>query len=74
MPEIVKIDMSLVRNVHQSAVKQQTIRALCNLCHEVGCLVVGEGVETKDENDCIVDLGCDLVQGYLLGRPSRELP
>jgi EAL domain-containing protein (putative c-di-GMP-specific phosphodiesterase class I) len=74
MPEIVKIDMSLIRNVHQSAVKQQTIRALCNLCHEVGCLVVGEGVETKDENDCIVDLGCDLVQGYLLGRPSRELP
>jgi two-component system cell cycle sensor histidine kinase/response regulator CckA len=73
-PEIVKIDMSLVRNVHLSAVKQRTISALCNLCHEVGCTVVGEGVETLEERDCLITLGCDLLQGYLLGRPVRELP
>jgi EAL domain-containing protein (putative c-di-GMP-specific phosphodiesterase class I)/response regulator RpfG family c-di-GMP phosphodiesterase len=74
MPEIVKIDMSLVRNVHLSAVKQRTIAALCSLCHEVGCKVVGEGVETIEERDCLIGLGCDLLQGYLLGRPIRELP
>ena len=74
MPEVVKIDMSLVRNVHLSAVKRRTIGALCKLCHEVGCLVVGEGVETIEERDCLGTLGCDLLQGYLLGRPVRELP
>jgi EAL domain-containing protein (putative c-di-GMP-specific phosphodiesterase class I) len=74
MPEIVKIDMSLVRNVHLSAVKQRTISALCSLCREVNCLVVGEGVETIEERDCLVSLGCDLLQGYLIARPARDLP
>ncbi len=74
MPEVMKIDMSLVRNVDKSALKQRTIGALCRLCHEVGALVVGEGVETQDERTTLVDLGCDLLQGYLIGRPDRVLP
>jgi EAL domain-containing protein (putative c-di-GMP-specific phosphodiesterase class I) len=73
-PEVVKIDMSLVRDVHRSAHKQRTIAALCRLCHEVGTLVVGEGVETPDERDTLVNLGCDLLQGYLLGKPDQNLP
>ncbi len=72
MPEVVKIDMSLVRDVHESALKQRTIGALCRLCHEVGTLVVGEGLETRDERDCLIELGCDLLQGYFIGRPSRD--
>jgi EAL domain-containing protein (putative c-di-GMP-specific phosphodiesterase class I)/ActR/RegA family two-component response regulator len=74
MPEVVKIDMSLVRDVHKSALKQRTIAALCRLCHESGTLVVAEGVEAQEEREMIVELGCDLIQGYLLGRPQRELP
>jgi EAL domain-containing protein (putative c-di-GMP-specific phosphodiesterase class I) len=73
-PEIVKIDMSLVRAIHTSRVKQQTVGALCRLCHEMGSLVVGEGVETVDERECLIELGCDLLQGYLIARPSRDLP
>lgn len=73
-PEVVKIDMSLVRNVHQSVIRQRTIRSLCSLCHETGTLVVGEGVETAEERDCLLELGCDLFQGYLFGRPARDLP
>ena len=74
VPEIVKIDMALVRDVHRSAVRQHTIRSLCSLCHDLGTLVIAEGVETQSERDCLVDLGCDMLQGFLLGRPSRELP
>jgi EAL domain-containing protein (putative c-di-GMP-specific phosphodiesterase class I)/CheY-like chemotaxis protein len=74
MPEIVKIDMSLVRDVHKSALKQRTIAALCRLCHESETVVVGEGVETLEERDTLVSLGCDLLQGYLIGRPQREVP
>jgi len=73
-PEIVKIDMSLVRSIHTSKVKQRTVGALCRLCHEIGTLVVGEGVETEDEQTCLIELGCDLLQGYLIARPNRELP
>jgi PAS domain S-box-containing protein len=69
MPEVVKLDMSLVRDVHRSTLKQRTITALASLCHEVGTIVVGEGIETADERACLVDLGCDLLQGYLFGRP-----
>jgi EAL domain-containing protein (putative c-di-GMP-specific phosphodiesterase class I) len=74
MPEVVKLDMALVRGVHTNVLKQRTIRALCRLCHEVGTLVVGEGVETVEERATLVDLGCDLLQGYLIGRPQREQP
>ncbi len=74
VPEVVKIDMTLVRGVHLSALKQRTIAALCKLCHEGNCLVVGEGVETLEERDCLIALGCDLLQGYLIARPSRALP
>ena len=70
-PELVKIDLSLIRDVHLSAPKQRTIKALVRLCHDSGCLVVAEGVETVAERDCVVDLGCDLVQGFLIGRPAR---
>ena len=73
-PEIVKIDMSLVRGIDTHSLKQRTIRALCQLCHDAGVLVVGEGVETERERDVLVELGCDLLQGYLLGRPARALP
>ena len=74
VPEIVKIDMSLVRDVHTSTLKQRTIAALCRLCKEIGTLVVGEGVETHDERECLKSLGCDLLQGFLIGRPDRMPP
>jgi len=70
----VKLDMALVRSIHVSTVKQRTVGALCRLCHEMGTLVVGEGVETVAERDCLRAIGCDLLQGYLIGRPSSELP
>jgi EAL domain-containing protein (putative c-di-GMP-specific phosphodiesterase class I) len=73
-PEIVKLDMALVRSIHVSAVKQRTVGALCTLCHEMGTLVVAEGVETAEERDCLLSIGCDLLQGYLIARPSSELP
>ena len=34
-------------------------------------MVVGEGVETEGERDVLVDLGCDLLQGYLYGKPAK---
>ena len=73
-PEIVKLDMTLVRNVHEVRTKQRLIRSMTSLCKEMGMMVVAEGVETSEERDALVDLGCDLLQGYLFARPAPAFP
>jgi EAL domain-containing protein (putative c-di-GMP-specific phosphodiesterase class I) len=73
-PDIVKLDMALVRNAHREPVKRKLIGSICGLCHELGMLVVAEGIETEDERQVAVAEGCDLLQGYLIGRPSGGPP
>ena len=68
-PHVVKLDMSLVRSVDSEPVKQRVIASMTALCKEFGIMVVAEGIETPGERDTVVALGCDLVQGFLLGRP-----
>ena len=69
-PNVVKLDMTLVRGCDHEPVKQQLIRSMTTLCKELGALVVAEGIETPAERDTVVSLGCDLLQGYLFGRPA----
>jgi len=73
-PEVVKIDMSLVRDVHLNATKRRLIASVTGLCRDMGKLVVAEGVETPAERDALVDLGCDLFQGYLFAKPAKAFP
>jgi EAL domain-containing protein (putative c-di-GMP-specific phosphodiesterase class I)/ActR/RegA family two-component response regulator len=73
-PEVVKIDMSLVRDVDKSATKQKLVGSMATLSKEMGMLVVVEGVETVGERDTLVGLGCDLFQGYLFAKPGRPFP
>jgi len=72
-PEFVKLDMSLIRGVDASKRKQSVIRSLLSLCErDLSMRVVCEGVETTAERDTLAHLGCDLLQGYLFGRPTKE--
>lgn len=73
-PEFVKLDMSLVRDVHKSPMKEKLVGSITSLCKELGMMVVAEGVETALERDMLVALGCDLLQGYLLAMPGRPFP
>ncbi|MGD0675906.1 MAG: EAL domain-containing protein [Polyangiaceae bacterium] len=73
-PEVVKLDMSLVRAVHEQPTKQTLVRTMIGLCHELGMQVVAEGIETRQECDAIVEAGCDLMQGYLFARPGPAFP
>ncbi|MBA3395792.1 MAG: EAL domain-containing protein [Deltaproteobacteria bacterium] len=68
--DFVKLDMSLVRDVDKHPMKQRLIRSIIELCGQQGTKVVGEGVETENEARVLVDLGCDLLQGYLIARPA----
>jgi EAL domain-containing protein (putative c-di-GMP-specific phosphodiesterase class I) len=73
-PEIVKLDMSLVRDVHLSSTKQKLVQSMTHLSQDMGMLVVGEGVENVEERDALVSLGCDLLQGYLFAKPNEPFP
>jgi EAL domain-containing protein (putative c-di-GMP-specific phosphodiesterase class I)/CheY-like chemotaxis protein len=70
-PEFVKLDLSLVRDIHRSPVKQAVVESMTRLCHELSIRVVAEGVETAQERDCLRALSCDYFQGYFFARPSE---
>ena len=73
-PEIVKLDMSLVRGIHTSTVRQRIVGSMVQLCKELEILVVAEGVETLDERNSVMGLGCDILQGYFFARPGPPFP
>lgn len=70
-PDFVKLDMSLIRGLHQSSLKRRLVRSMTSLCQEMGLGVIAEGVETPEERDSLVDLGLDLLQGYHFSKPAR---
>jgi len=73
-PDIVKLDMSLVRSIDKEPVKQKVVASMVGLCKDMGLLIVAEGVETVPERNTLVDLGCDLLQGYLFAKPGPPFP
>ncbi|HVJ88946.1 MAG TPA: EAL domain-containing protein [Labilithrix sp.] len=73
-PDIVKIDMSLTRGVHLSAVKQKLVGSIASVCRDLGVTLVAEGVETPEERDAIMELGGTILQGYLFARPTKPFP
>lgn len=68
-----KIDMGLVREVHQKRVNQQVVKAILELGAGVGSAVIAEGIETREEAETLKDLGLRYAQGYLFGRPRDPL-
>jgi EAL domain-containing protein (putative c-di-GMP-specific phosphodiesterase class I) len=73
-PEVVKIDMSLVRGVDTDPRRQAIIKSMQGLCDQLGVLVIAEGVETVGERRTLLELGCNYFQGYLFARPERTFP
>jgi EAL domain-containing protein (putative c-di-GMP-specific phosphodiesterase class I) len=64
-----KIDMGLVRDVHQKPVSRQIIKAILEMGQGIGATVIAEGIETEPEAAALQDLGVRYGQGYLFGRP-----
>jgi|GEM_PF-1053420 EAL domain-containing protein (putative c-di-GMP-specific phosphodiesterase class I)/CheY-like chemotaxis protein len=72
-PEIVKLDMSLVRGIDTSSRKRSVVRSMLDLAgRDLAMVVICEGVETEAERDTLAALGADLLQGYLFAKPARE--
>jgi diguanylate cyclase (GGDEF)-like protein len=64
-----KLDMSLVRPIATNASFLTIVRTTIDLAHQLGVTVVAEGVESEAVRSELQALGCDLAQGFLLGRP-----
>ena len=69
-PDLIKIDMDLIRNVDGSRPRQAIVRSLVRLCEEMNITVVAEGIETVAERDFLRDAGIRLMQGYLIAKPA----
>jgi EAL domain-containing protein (putative c-di-GMP-specific phosphodiesterase class I) len=73
-PEAVKLDMSLIRGIEKVPMKRKLVRAMATLCRELDARLIAEGVETVAERDTIIELGGDLLQGFLFARPDFPFP
>lgn len=64
-----KIDKSFILDMLQDENDTVIVQSTINLAHNLGLRVVAEGVENSDTYELLRDLGCDIVQGYYIGRP-----
>lgn len=71
-PTFLKIDISLVRDVHSNSVNREMVKAITSMGHGIGAHVIAEGIHTEDELKALAVLHVDYGQGFLLARP--ELP
>jgi hypothetical protein len=69
-PDILKIDRELVHGMSQSFHRREVFRSLLSLAHQIGTLVIAEGVEQPDDVRTGLALGCDYFQGFYFGRPA----
>lgn len=68
-PDLIKLDMALVRGVDTSKSRQAIARGMVRICQEMGVQVIAEGVETASERDFFLHQGVTLMQGYLFAKP-----
>ncbi len=72
-PGYLKIDISFSRNINNSYMKQEIVKAIVNLANSIGSELIAEGIEIREEYEMLRDLGVKYGQGYLFARPSEKL-
>ena len=73
-PEFLKIDISLIKNVHQSLIKQHLVQSLLQVGARIGAQVIAEGIESEEECRTLRALGVRYGQGYYFARPAPPFP
>lgn len=69
-PDIVKIDRSLISNIHANVTNQKALIEICNYLDKKRIIILAEGVETQEEYDYLKNYPVKLMQGYFLGKPQ----
>ncbi|WP_243450094.1 EAL domain-containing protein [Neobacillus terrae] len=70
MPDIIKIDRSVIQNIDKNSVKESMLKGLLLVAREAGSLVVAEGIENESEASVLSRNNVDLAQGYFYARPA----
>ena len=68
-PDILKLDMSLTRDIHEDVARQALTTAMVRYAKDIGAKLVAGGIECEEERDVLAELGVDYGQGYLFARP-----
>lgn len=69
-PDYIKIDMEIVRNVHNDSYKAKIASNILGLADDLGMITIAEGVENQREYEWFIQHGAKLAQGFLFGRPA----
>jgi diguanylate cyclase (GGDEF)-like protein len=69
-PDIIKLDRSFVAPLGRASRHTDFVMGIIELSHRLGTMVIAEGVETEDQLAALREINCDLIQGYLSGRPE----
>lgn len=73
-PDYVKIDRHFIDGIHQDAVKREFVGSILKMAKASRAQVIAEGIELPEELAVLAEMGVDLLQGYLLGRPQEQPP
>lgn len=71
-PNLVKIDMGLVRDIDQDKARRAICKGIVQVSADLGIGVIAEGIERREEMRCLQDIGVYLFQGYYIAKPSFE--
>ena len=69
-PDIVKLDTRMIRQAGDNVIARRIMPNLIAMLHEAGCLVLMEGVETREEALIALDCNADFVQGFYFAKPA----
>ena len=72
-PNIIKLDINLIKHIDNDETKQFLCKAMVDFCKNSGILLIAEGIETEEELKTVIKLNVDLGQGYFLGVPQQAL-
>lgn len=70
--DILKIDMSFIRQIEENAKVRNIIRTIIDMCHQIGIKVIAEGAESKEQAVFLKNNECDYIQGYYYSKPLAE--
>lgn len=71
-PDIIKIDMALIRDIHLHRPRQAIVAGALAICRDLAITVVAEGIESQDEANYLRDAGVRYMQGYWFAKPAFQ--
>lgn len=71
-PDVIKLDMSLTRNIHNDRVRRSLVFGIIAVCNELSIKIIAEGIESLEECKTLYEQGVYLFQGYYFARPGFE--